>query len=142
MNVTKAFHRWGNIRVAMFLACDALFHALPIAAQTTNASAPVPPGQPASVVLSGAAKSVSHSDPNQMMRLVFALQPPHLAEEKQFVAERQTKGNPVFHRFLTQAQWIERFAPAVEDEQALVNWAASQGFTIASRYPNRMIVNV
>jgi hypothetical protein len=37
---------------------------------------------------------VSHSDPNQMMRLVFALQPPHLAEEKQFVRDVQTKGNP------------------------------------------------
>jgi YVTN family beta-propeller protein len=142
MNVTKAFHRWGIVRVAMFLACDALFHALPIAAQTTNALAPVPPGQPASVVLSGTAKLVSHSDPSQMMRLVFALQPPHMAEEKQFIADVQTKGNPLFHRFLTQAQWIERFAPAVENEQALVNWAASQGFTIASRYPNRMIVNV
>jgi kumamolisin len=77
-----------------------------------------------------------------MMRLVFALQPPHLAEEKQFVQDVQTKGNPLFHRFLTQAEWIARFAPAAEDQQAVVDWAQSEGFTITNRYPNRMLVNV
>ena len=52
--------------------------------------------QPASAVLGGKAQLVSHADPDQMMRLVFALQPPHLAEEKQFVEDVLTKGNPQF----------------------------------------------
>ena len=135
-------HRRNWLPTAILLACGGLFQALPIAAQTANNSNPKSTGQPPREVLSGAAQLVSHSDPTQMMRLVFALQPPHLAEEKQFVQDVQTKGNPLFHHFLTQAQWIERFAPTVEDEQALVDWAQSQGFTITNRYPNRMIVNV
>jgi YVTN family beta-propeller protein len=117
-------------------------HVQPVAAQTAITPNPPPPGQPASAVLSGTARLIAPYDPSQMMRIVFALQPPHLAEEKQFVQDVHTKGNPLFHQFLTQWQWIERFAPAVEDEQAVVNWAQSQGFTVTNRYPNRMIVNV
>jgi YVTN family beta-propeller protein len=146
MNDTKMTHRSGAARMAArSLVRTAILLAwgvFPIAAQTANNPNPSGPGQPASIVLRGAAQLVSHADPSQMMRLVFALQPPHLAEEKQFVQDVQTKGNPLFHRFLTQAQWIARFAPAAEEEQALVDWATSQGFTISNRYPNRMLVNV
>ena len=143
MNETRNLYRTGvMLRTAILLVCGGLFHAPPIGAQTANNANPGSPGQPPRDVLSGTAQLASHSDPTRMMRLVFALQPPHLAEEKQFVEDLQTKGNPQFHRFLTQAQWIERFAPAVEDEQAVVDWAQSQGFKIANRYPNRMIVNV
>lgn len=123
------------------MTCAGLLHVQPLAAQSANIPLPAP-GQPAAAVLSGTARLIAPYDPNQMMRIVFALQPPHLAEEKQFVQDVYTKGNPLFHQFLTQAQWIERFAPAPQDEQAVVDWAESQGFTITNRYPNRMLVNV
>ena len=125
----------------ILLAATALNTQL-IFAQGGGALATEAPGQPAAAVLNGSAQVAGPYDPNQMMRLVFALQPPHPDEEKQFVRDVQTKGSPVFHQFLTPSQWNARFAPAPQDEQAIVDWAQSQGLTVTNRYPNRLIVNV
>jgi hypothetical protein len=93
-------------------------------------------------VRQGAAIRVSHYNPDQKLRLALNLQPPHLAEEDQFIKELVTKGSPGFHKFLTQEEWNERFAPSVEDEQAVVDWAQSVGLSVTKRYPNRLLVSV
>jgi Pro-kumamolisin, activation domain/Bacterial Ig-like domain (group 3) len=93
-------------------------------------------------VLDGTAIRVSHYNPDNMLRLALAVQDSHQAEEDQFIKELTTKGSPNFHKFLTQDQWNERFAPSVEDEQAVVNWAQSVGLTVTYRYPNRVLVDV
>jgi hypothetical protein len=93
-------------------------------------------------VLDGTAIRVSHYNPDNMLRLTLAVQDSHQAEEDQFIKELTTKGSPNFHKFLTQDQWNERFAPSVEDEQAVVNWAQSVGLTVTYRYPNRVLVDV
>ncbi|MGO9271825.1 MAG: protease pro-enzyme activation domain-containing protein [Terriglobia bacterium] len=93
-------------------------------------------------VLEGTAKLVGHYDPAKMLRVVFALQPPHMAEEEQFLEELHTKGSPNFHHFLTAAEWDSRFAPSAADEQAVVDWAQSAGFTVTHRFPNRLLVDV
>src|SRR5580692_4340553 len=93
-------------------------------------------------VTSGSATLVSPYDPTQKLRLTLALQPPHMAEEEEFLAELETKGSPNFHKFLTPDEWNARFAPAVEDEQKVVDWATSQGFTVTNRFANRLLVDV
>ncbi len=93
-------------------------------------------------VREGRASMVSHYNPDQKLRLVLNLQPPHQAEEDQFIKELVTKGSPGFHKFLTQDEWNARFAPSVEDEQAVVDWAQSVGLTVTKRYPNRLLVSV
>jgi len=77
-----------------------------------------------------------------MLRLTIALAPPHMNEERQLIDELHDKKSPEFHRFLTAEQWNARFSPSQEDEQAVVNWAQSQGFTITNRYANRLLVDV
>ena len=77
-----------------------------------------------------------------MVRLVFALKPPRLEEEEQFLNQLQDKDSPLFHKYLSEKEWNERFAPAAEDEQTVVAWAQSQGMTITQRYPNRLLVDV
>ena len=77
-----------------------------------------------------------------MLRLVFALKPPHLEEEEQFLNQLQDRDSPLFHKYLSEQEWNERFAPSAEDEQAVVAWAQSQGLTITQRYPNRLLVDV
>jgi Pro-kumamolisin, activation domain len=52
-------------------------------------------------VLNGTATFVGHYDPTRKLRLSFAIVPPHLQEEEQFLTELQTKGSPNFHHFLT-----------------------------------------
>jgi Pro-kumamolisin, activation domain/Bacterial Ig-like domain (group 3) len=90
----------------------------------------------------GSATLVGHYNPNQMLRLVIGIQVPHLAEEKQFLDELKTKGSPEYRHFLTADEWNARFGPSVEDEQAVVDWAKANGFTVTQRYSNRLIVDL
>jgi hypothetical protein len=93
-------------------------------------------------VVDGTATLVGHYNPNQNLRLALALQPPHWAEEQQFLKDLQTKGSPQFHQFLSEEDWNARFSPSVADEQAVVDWAKSQGMEVTHRYPNRLIVDI
>ncbi|HEY1901242.1 MAG TPA: protease pro-enzyme activation domain-containing protein [Terracidiphilus sp.] len=119
----------------------------PTAAQSNESSAPaggvmtLARHTPAEV-LDGKAIRLSHYNPEQKLRLVLTVQPPHMAEEEQFIKELTTKGKPNFHKFLTQEEWNARFGPSQEDEQAVVDWAQSQGLTVTHRYPNRLLVDV
>ncbi len=79
---------------------------------------------------------------DQMLRVVFALKPPHLAEEEQFLNQLQDRDSPLFHKYLSEQEWNQRFAPSAQDEQAVAAWAQSQGLTITQRYPNRLLVDV
>jgi hypothetical protein len=79
---------------------------------------------------------------NEVMHLVIGLRPPNLAEEEQFLRDLQTKNSPLYHQFLTPSQWNARFAPSAQDEQAVVDWAQSQGLTVTERFPNRLTVGV
>jgi len=91
-------------------------------------------------VANGSAIVMSPYTPTQKLRLALALQPPHMAEEEEFLAELETKGSPNFHKFLTPEEWNARFAPSAEDEQKVVDWATSQGLTVTSRFANRLLV--
>jgi hypothetical protein len=93
-------------------------------------------------VLNGKAIRVGHYAPEQKLRLTFGIQVPHLADEEKFLNELVTKGSPNFHKFLSADEWNKRYAPSVEDEQKVVDWAKSQGLTVTNRYANRLLVDV
>lgn len=93
-------------------------------------------------VVNGTAQSAGPYNPQQMLRLVFALKPPRMEEEEELLRQLQDPASPQFHQFLSQQQWNERFAPPAQDEQAVVNWAQGQGMTITSRFDNRLLVEV
>jgi Pro-kumamolisin, activation domain/Divergent InlB B-repeat domain len=93
-------------------------------------------------VQNGTAQLIGRYDSNQMLRLVFALRPPHLEDEEQFLNQLQDRDSPLFHKYLSERDWNERFAPSVQDEQAVAAWAQSQGLTITQRFPNRLLVDV
>ena len=96
------------------------------------------------VIQQGKAKIIGHYNPQQMLRVTIALQPPHWAEEQQFLKDLQNdaKASPKSQGFLTAEQWNARFAPSAEDEQAVVDWAKSQGLEVTQRYANRLVVDV
>jgi hypothetical protein len=101
-----------------------------------------PAGEPPVQLRQGRARAIGHLNPHQTLRLAFGLKPPYLVEEEQFLQELMTPGSPNFHKFLTPDEWNARFAPSVADEQAVLDWATSEGLTITHRYPNRLIVDV
>lgn len=93
-------------------------------------------------VLAGEAQLIGPYTASPKLRLVLALQPPHMAEEQQFLADLQNRKSPLYHQFLTPQEWATRFAPSEQDEQAVVDWATNNGLTISQRYPSRLIVDV
>ncbi|HZU67669.1 MAG TPA: S53 family peptidase [Ktedonobacteraceae bacterium] len=46
-----------------------------------------------------------------------------------------------YHQFLSVEQFASEFAPTVAQEQAVINYLTSQGFTITQTYPNRMLID-
>jgi hypothetical protein len=109
--------------------------------QTFNAVTK-PGGRTPVQVTNRSAQVMGAYDPAEKLRLVFALKRPKAEEEQTFLEALYTPGSPEYHKFLTAEQWNDRFAPSTEDEQAVVDWVTSQGLTVTTRYPNRLIVDV
>jgi hypothetical protein len=122
----------------LILCAGQLAHAQSTAALIGSEFMRQTPGQ----VLNGSAKLIEHYNPNQMLRVTLGLQPPNMAQEEAFLVALQTKGSPEYHHFLTAKEWTERFDPSEKDEQAVVDWAKSQGLTVTHRFPNRLLVDV
>ena len=93
-------------------------------------------------VREGSAPFVEAYNPDSKLRLAISIKPPKMAEEEAFLQQLKDKSSPNFHKYLSPEQWNARFAPSVKDEQAVVDWAESQGLTVTARYPNRLMVNV
>ena len=88
------------------------------------------------------AQLLNHVDPEQKLRLILGLQHPDRDGEEKFVSDLQDRQSADFHHFLTAEQWNARFSPSESDEQAVVDWANSQGLTVTQRYANRLLVDV
>ena len=103
--------------------------------QTATSQTPLP-------VRNGTARKLGAYSPSQTIRLAIGLRPPHMAAEQQFLREIQDKSSPLFHQFLTPAEWTARFAPTAASQQAVVAWAKGAGLTVTHLYPNRLVVDV
>ncbi len=51
-------------------------------------------------------------------------------------------GSTNFHKFLTPPEFTARFGPTESDYQALVQFAATNGFTVIGRHGNRLVLDV
>ena len=100
------------------------------------------PGLVPPAVANGTAIAAGSFSSGQMLRLVFGLQHPQMAEEEQFLEALHTKGSPEFMHFLTADEWNARFSPSQQDEQAVVDWAQALGWTVTHRFANRLLVDV
>ena len=94
------------------------------------------------VVSSKRATLVRAYNPQQMLRFAISLEPQDPAGEQQFLQELQNKASPLFHQYLTADQWNARFGPLAQSEQAVVDWAQSQGLTVTHRYADRLLVDL
>jgi subtilase family serine protease len=58
------------------------------------------------------------------------------------ISRQSTAGNADYHRFLTPAEFGARFSPSVSTVDAVTAWARTEGLTVTSVSPNRMLVQV
>ena len=94
------------------------------------------------VILDGRAMLLSHYNPSNMLRLAVVLKPAHPEEAHQYLEDIQDKNSPNFHQFLDPEEWADRFGPTREAEQAVVDWAQKNGFTVTYRYNHRLAVDL
>lgn len=130
-----------TVGVVVGLANAAAANPRTAAARSLSRIAGAAIGTPAQVS-TGQARLVGATSSARHLRLTIGLKTPHPAEEDAFVASLKDKNSPNFRHFLTAAQWNARFAPSAKNEQTVVNWARSQGFTVTKRYANRLVVDL
>jgi hypothetical protein len=113
-----------------------------VMAQSSGPTVYAAGGKAPGPVVNRTAQLLNHVDPEQKLRLILGLQHPDRDGEEKFVSNLQDRQSADFHHFLTAEQWNARFSPSESDEQAVVDWANSQGLTVTQRYANRLLVDV
>ena len=88
------------------------------------------------------ARLVGRLNPAQKLRLAIGLTPRDEAAQQRLIAALQDKHSPLFHQYLTPAQWNARFAPTAASEAKVLSFAKSNGLTVTHRYANRLLVDV
>ncbi len=80
------------------------------------------------------------SMPLTRMHLVLQRSPGQEAALRQFIAEAHTPGSPSYHKWLTPAEFGQRFGPSDQDIATVQSWLASHGFAVNSVLPGKQAI--
>jgi len=89
------------------------------------------PGQLASASLLGPAAA------DAALPLSISLRIQNPEELAALLVALQTPGSPIYHQWLTPAEFTARFAPSADEYAAVVEWLEQQGMTVTTS-PNRL----
>lgn len=78
----------------------------------------------------------------QQLRLAIGLSLPNQEQLTAFLGQLYDPANPNYHHYLTPQEFTERFGPSASDYQAVIDFAAANGFKIVKTNSNRMLVDV
>ena len=59
-----------------------------------------------------------------------------------FLQQLYDPSSPGYRQYLTPAEFTERFGPAADDYQTLIEFAESNGLAVTCRHPNRLILDI
>jgi subtilase family serine protease len=83
---------------------------------------------------------VKRSDPHGMMEIVVGLKMRNEQDLDDLITRQQDSASPDYHRFITPADFADRFAPAQSDVDNVSSYLESQGFSVLQVTPNRMLI--
>jgi len=84
--------------------------------------------------------AVADSLPLDHLQL-FLQRPPELEKELDtLIQDQQRKGSPSYHKWLTAAEFGERFGVAQKDVEAVTNWLKNHGFQVDSVFTSGMTI--
>jgi pseudomonalisin len=86
------------------------------------------------------ARRVDRGDPQDVLDMSIALALPRPGEVDALIAEQQRPGSPVYHRWLTPADFAARFGPPAAQYDALAQWLRNQGFRVRA-WENRLRID-
>jgi hypothetical protein len=76
------------------------------------------------------------------LQLAIGLPLRNEAALNEFIRELYDPGSTNFHKFLSPEEFTARFGPTESDYQSLVQFAATNGFTVVGRHGNRLVLDV
>jgi hypothetical protein len=94
------------------------------------------------LVRNGTAKLAHAMSANQHVRIAVGLKLRNTADLDKFNTALQDKKSPLFHKYLSAAEFNARYGPTAADESAVISWAKSHGIAVTKRYSNRLIVDL
>jgi Pro-kumamolisin, activation domain/Bacterial Ig-like domain (group 3)/Subtilase family len=94
------------------------------------------------VVAHGQAALHGHHNPNEVFRLNVGLAVRDSAGLDALIKAAGTPGNPQYGHYLTNAQYLARYAPTAADVQAVRSWLTGQGLTVTGLSPDNLLVHV
>src|SRR5947209_10074039 len=78
----------------------------------------------------------------QKLNLALSLPLRDSAALDEFLKNLYDPTSPAYHRYLTPAEFTERFGPTDADYQGLINFARSNHLTVTTLHPNRLVLDV
>ena len=81
------------------------------------------------------------STPLDHMQLLLKRPSESEAALDHLIAGLYDPASPHFHKWLTPAEYGEKFGPAMEDAQIVAAWLQSHGFTVNGLQPGRMVID-
>jgi hypothetical protein len=85
---------------------------------------------------------VGKADPQQRISLSLGLQPRNMTALQNYVREIARPASPLYHHFLSPAQFVATFSPTEANYDALRTYAQDEGFTITHTYSHRLLLTV
>ena len=92
--------------------------------------------------INGEAKQVGTLPPNQVLQLDIVLQLRNKAGLDEFVSQVNDPTSPTYRKFLTVAQFTERFGPTQQDYDAVIAFAKAHGLAVVGGTRDGMDVQV
>lgn len=88
--------------------------------------------------LANARNDTGPASPGRLLdhvQLFFRKSPSQQASLDQYLKNLQTPGSPNYHKWLTPAEFGQKFGPNQQDISTIENWISSQGFTVEKLNP-------
>lgn len=92
------------------------------------------------VVSSGQVELISPLPSTQKLHVTISLAPRNQATLTSLLEQLYDPFSPVYHHFLSAAQFAQQFAPTMDDYQAVVSFATANGLTVTDQPVNRLVV--
>jgi len=87
-------------------------------------------------------KPVGRLNGSQRLRLAMSLPLRNQQALTDLLEQLQDPASPNYHKYLTPAQFTERFGPSASDYEAAAAFANAHGLTVTARHSNRVILDV
>uniref|UniRef100_E6PYP8 Peptidase S53 activation domain-containing protein n=1 Tax=mine drainage metagenome TaxID=410659 RepID=E6PYP8_9ZZZZ len=126
-----------RIAVTLFLLC--LFAITPAFAQPSLQRLK---GHVPTIVANGQAPLLSMLPASQKLHLSIVLPLRNQSALNALLKQLYDPSSPMYRQFLSTPQFTQQFGPTEKDYQAVIDFAQTNGFTVTSTPPNRLILSM